>query len=320
MNILVTGANGFIGSRFLALNPPYAENIKLRGAIRLPQAIQPEFANMVNVGNIGPGTVWTEALQGIDVVVHLAARVHVMHDSEANALNRYRQINLDGTLNLAQQAANHGVKRFIFMSSIKVNGEETLPGQPFSEDSTANPVDPYALSKFEAEEGLKCLCESTGMQYVIIRPALIYGPGVKANYRNLIDHILKGFPLPLGCVANKRSMLALDNLIDFIYLSSFHPAAANQTFLLSDGEDLSTKDLVERLSKALGLNAKLLPVPTWALKVLGYLTGKQLEVRRLIGSLQIDSSKSRNLLNWIPPVTVDKGINITVENLLENKM
>lgn len=317
MKILVTGANGFVGSRLLALKSPYDENVQLRGAIRSSEVITQEFENIVNVGNIGPNTVWNGVLQGVDVVVHLAARVHVMNDSAVDALDLYRETNVEGTLNLALHALKHGVKRFIFVSSIKVNGEQTLPGHSFSEGSVVNPSDPYALSKFEAEEGLKDLCEKSGMEYVIIRPALIYGPGVKANYKNLIDFICKGFPLPLGCVSNKRSMLALDNLIDFIYLVSSHPAAANQIFLLSDGEDLSSKDLVERISKALGRVSRVFPVPIWVLKLLGILIGKRSEVMRLIGSLQVDSSKSRKLLNWIPPITVDVGIGLTVDGMLE---
>jgi nucleoside-diphosphate-sugar epimerase len=317
LNILITGATGFVGSRLMAVDSRYAGNLMLRGAFRSAERTFIPFKNGISIGNIDANTTWLEALQNIDVVVHLAARVHVMHENEANALSAYRQINVDGTLNLARQAAAAGVHRFIFLSSIKVNGEETVPGECFSENSTPNPLDPYGVSKYEAEEGLKALCKRTGMGYVIIRPPLIYGPGVKANYQRLIHAVKKGFPLPFGFINNKRSMLALDNLIDFIVLVVNDPRAANQTFLLSDGEDLSSKELVIKIASALGLAPRVLPVPTILLRLLGVLLGKREMVNRLLGSLQIDSSKARKLLGWIPPISVDEGIARTVSSIFE---
>ena len=308
MNILITGATGFVGSRLMVVHSRYAADVKLRGAFRSGERTLTPFKNGISTGNIDANTSWLEALKNIDVVVHLAARVHVMHENKVNALSAYRQVNVDGTLNLARQAAAAGVNRFIFLSSIKVNGEETNPGECYSENSKPNPVDPYGISKYEAEEGLKKICDQTGMEYVVIRPPLIYGPGVKANYQKLIHAVKKGFPLPFGRINNKRSMLALDNLIDFIYLCASNPKAANQIFLLSDGEDMSSKDLVKRISKALGRIPRLLPLPIALLRVLGFFVGRGLEIERLIGSLQIDSSKARQLLGWSPPQTVDEGI------------
>jgi len=292
----------------------YAPDVELRGAFRLGEKTLIPPKNGINISSIDANTSWLEALQNIDVVIHLAARVHVMRENEGNALSAYRQINVEGTLNLARQAAAAGVSRFIFLSSIKVNGELTLPGQRFSEDSEPNPLDAYGISKYEAEEGIKELCEDSGMEYVIIRPPLIYGPGVRANYRKLINAIEKEVPLPFRLIKNQRSMLALDNLVDFIYLCVSNPKAANQIFLLSDGEDLSTRDLVKKIALALGVTPRLLTVPVWALRLVGFLTGRGAVIDRLIGSLQIDSSKANQLLGWTPPISVDQGISKTIDH------
>ena len=310
--ILVTGATGFVGSRLIASKEAQSRFIQFRAATRKPLKIAPPNVQELRISDIGFNTDWSSALSKVDIVIHLAARVHVMNDKSGNPLQEYRLANVASTLNLAKQAATAGVRRFIYLSSIKVNGEETLPGQSFSESSAPNPLDPYAISKYEAEEGLKSICEQTGMECVIIRPPLIYGPGVKANYQKLIDFVKKSIPLPFGCVSNQRSMLALDNLVDFIILAASHPRAANQTFLLSDGQDLSSKELVEKIAFALGRAPRLLPVPVSFLRLLGFLTGRRAAIDRLLGSLQIDSSKARQLLDWTPPVTVEKGIELTV--------
>ena len=314
--ILVTGATGFIGSRLLAAQKTSPNSFRVRAAARRPCAVPASNVQWSEISGIDGETDWINALSGVDVVIHLAARVHVMEDASVDPLAEYRLVNVRGTLNLARQAAAAGVRRFIFLSSIKVNGEETAPGEFFSENSKPNPLDPYGISKYEAEEVLKAICSQTGMEYVIIRPPLIYGPGVKANYRKLIDLVKKGIPLPFGCVSNQRSMLALDNLIDFIILVVTDPRAANQTFLLSDGQDLSSKELVTKIALALGLAPRVLPVPTILLKVLGFLLGKRAAVKRLLGSLQIDSTKARKLLGWIPPVTAEEGISSTIKAIL----
>lgn len=306
MRVLITGASGFVGSQLLSVMRSSGLSIKVRSAFRLqPKKLVEDY---VVVGNIGPLTDWTNALSGVDVVIHLAARVHVMKDVSIDPLTEYRLVNVEGTLNLVRQAAMAGVQRFIFLSSIKVNGEETVNGEVFSEISVPHPVDPYGISKYEAEEGLRMICKQAGMEYVIIRPPLIYGPGVKANYLKLIQAVKKGFPLPFGCIKNKRSILALGNLIDFIILAITDPRAANQIFLLSDGQDLSSKELVANIALALGVDPRILPVPIFFLKISGILLGKRALIERLLGSLQIDSSKARELLTWTPPFTIMEGV------------
>lgn len=316
MRALITGASGFVGSQLVSKIRCSGLKIQARSAWRLqPKKLDDDYAV---VGKIGPLTDWTNALSGIDIVIHLAARVHMMEEVSEDPLTEYRLVNVDGTLNLARQAADAGVRRFIFLSSIKVNGEATAPGEFFTEDLKPKPMDPYGISKYEAEEGLKAICEQTGMEYVIIRPPLIYGPGVKANYLKLVQVVEKGFPLPFGCIENKRSMLALDNLIDFIVLAVNDHRAANQTFLLSDGQDLSSKELVTKIASALGLAPRVLPVPILLLKVLGFFFWKHSGTERLLGSLQIDSSKARELLDWKPPISVDEGIARTVNPAMAN--
>ena len=316
INILVTGANGFVGSRLMAVDLPRTSSIRLRGALRSGKTSPNKLANTVCIDAIGPTTSWIEALTGMNVVVHLAARVHILDEGSAEVISEYRFVNVQGTLNLARQAAAAGVHRFIFLSSIKVNGEETFAGQAFSEDSLPNPSDPYGISKYEAEEGLKTICEQTGMEYVIIRPPLIYGPGVKANYQNLIQLVKRGIPIPLGSVSNKRSMLALDNLINFIILAVDDPRAANQTFLLSDGQDLSSAELVVKIARALHVVPRLWSIPICFLRMMGFAAGRRAVVHRLLGSLQVDSSKARKLLNWTPLIGVDEGISRAVAPML----
>jgi lipopolysaccharide/colanic/teichoic acid biosynthesis glycosyltransferase/nucleoside-diphosphate-sugar epimerase len=260
------------------------------------------------VGAIDGETDWTDALICVDVVTHLAARVHMMKDKAADPLAVFRTINVDGTLNLARQAAAAMVKRFVFISSVKVNGEATLPGRPFAADDIPAPLDPYGVSKMEAEQGLRQIAAETGMEVVIIRPPLVYGPVVKANFAALMRAVQRGWPLPLGAVHNQRSLVALDNLVDFIVSCMTHPQAANQTFLVSDGQDMSTTELVRGLASAAGVPARLLPVPVWALQAGAALLGKRDAVQRLCGNLQVDMSKARSLLGWLPPVSVEEGL------------
>jgi nucleoside-diphosphate-sugar epimerase len=245
------------------------------------------------------------------VVVHAAARVHVMNEIASDALAEFRKVNVEGTLRLAKRAAESGVKRFIFISSIKVNGESTLPGKPFKADDTPAPVDPYGISKHEAEQALRQLARETGMEVVIIRPPLVYGPGVKANFLSMLRWLNKGIPLPLGAIRNQRSLVAIGNLVDLIITCIDHPAAANQTFLVSDGQDLSTTQLLRRLGNALGKKARLLPLPEWLLVAAAAVLRKQSVAQRICGSLQVDISKNRELLGWMPPINMDEAMRQT---------
>jgi len=267
-----------------------------------------EGVELVLMGSMDGATSWAGALAEVEVVIHLAGRVHVMNDNAPDPLAAFRQVNTQGTLNLARQAAKAGVRRFVFVSSVKVNGEFTEPGRPFSESEAPNPQDAYGVSKHEAERGLRQIAAETGMEVVIIRPPLVYGPGVKANFATLMRAVQRGWPLPLGAVNNQRSLVALDNLVDFIITCVTHPQAANQTFLVSDGQDLSTTDLVRGMARAADVPARLLPVPVWALQAGASLLGKGDVVQRLCGNLQVDISKARALLGWVPPVTVKGGL------------
>jgi nucleoside-diphosphate-sugar epimerase len=305
MKVLVTGANGFVGLAMLQrLNA--MSSVQAVGSVRRAAGLT--GSKVVEVGDLSLQTDWSSTLAGADAVVHLAARVHVMQNTAADPATAFRTVNMDGTLNLARQAAAAGVKRFVFISSVKVNGESTPPGRAFAEADAPNPQDAYGQSKHEAEQGLRQLSADTGMEVVIIRPPLVYGPGVKANFAALMRAVQRGWPLPLGAVHNQRSLVALDNLVDFIITCITHPQAANQTFLVSDGQDLSTTDLVRGMAQAAGVPARLLPVPVWALQAGASLLCKGDAVRRLCGNLQVDISKARSLLGWVPPVSVEEGL------------
>jgi nucleoside-diphosphate-sugar epimerase len=252
-------------------------------------------------------TNWLAALQGVDTLVHCAARAHVLHDRAIDPLAEYRRVNVAGTLRLAEQAAAMGVQRFVYMSSIGVNGVLSPPDKVFTEADKPTPHNAYTLSKWEAEQGLLRVANETGLEVVIIRPPLVYGCGAPGNFGVLMRAVQHGWPLPLGAVHNRRSLVALDNLIDFILTCMSHPQAANQTFLVSDGLDLSTTELVRDLARAAGVTARLVPVPQKLLEMSLKIVGKSEMAQRLCGSLQVDISKAQTLLGWKPPITVDEG-------------
>lgn len=301
---LVTGANGFIGRT--VISACQQRNIPVRGSVRTSP-----YPGVVAIGDITPQTDWSVALCDVDTVIHTAARVHVMRDAVNNPLEAFRDVNVAGTLNLAKQASACGVKRLIYLSSIKVNGEGTAPQQFYREADPTQPLDPYGISKWEAEEQLRQIAAETGLEVVIIRPPLVYGPGVKANFLQMMRVIQKGIPLPLGSLRNRRSLIYVENLADAIITTALHPKAANQTFLVSDASDLSTPQLIRYLAKSLGRSPRLIPVPVPCLKLLGKLTGKSAAINRLTGSLAVDSSKIRQTLNWTPPYTVEQGLAAT---------
>ena len=301
----MTGANGFIGQS-LSLELILQGHL-VRATLRNVISQSNDFRQVV-VGPIDGETDWSIALRDVDTVIHLVARVHVMKDASIDPLTEFRKVNVEGALNLAKQAAKAGVKRFIFISSIKVNGEHTDLDKPFTEVDLADPQDAYGISKFEAEQGLLLIAQQTGMEVVIIRPPLIYGPGVKANFKSMLHFVKRGIPLPFGIINNKRSFVYLGNLISLIIRCIDHPEAANQVFLVSDGEDLSTTQLLTGCAKALGVKARLLPVPQKLIEFFANLLGKQDMAQRLCGNLQVDISKARNLLNWTPPVSVEDGL------------
>lgn len=301
--VLVTGAGGFVGR---ALLPVLAGGgWEAVGALRCPAGTAGVEARIV--GDIGPDTDWRAALQGVDAVVHLAARVHVMRDAAADPLAEFRRINTAGTRRLAEQAAAAGVRRLVYLSSVKVNGEAT-DGRPFREADPPQPRDPYGISKMEAERALAEVAAATGLETVVLRPPLVYGPGVKGNFRSLMDLVRRRLPLPFGAVANTRSLIGLANLAGAIALCLDHPAAANRVFLLRDGEDVSTPELVRRLAHALGVPPRLVPVPAAALRLAGQLVGRAAAVERLLGSLAVDDAAIRRDLGWRPAASLDSGL------------
>lgn len=303
---LVTGATGFVG-RFLCTRL-LADGFRVRGTLlasekpaALIYGVEP-----VTVKPLAADTPWTHSLAGVDVIIHLAARVHIMNDTSADPLSEFRKVNVDGTAQLAREAAKAGVKRFIFISSIKVNGEES--SRSYTTESPAAPSDPYGISKWEAEKALRKIEAETGLEVVVVRPTLVYGPGVKANFLNMMNIITKGIPLPLASITNKRSLIYVGNLVDALAICASHPAAAGNTYLVSDGEDVSTPELIRRTAKALELPARLFPVPVSLMRAAGKLTGKCGAVNRLTGSLTVDSSKIRQELGWNPPFTMEEGL------------
>lgn len=315
--ILVTGATGFVGSA-LCRSLLDAGVFDVHAALRSSSAALVAGVEPFTVGELSSETAWGAALTGVDVVIHAAARVHVMNETADNSLDEFRRVNVQGTLNLARQAAAAGVSRFIFISSIKVNGEFSRPGQALTADDVPAPLDPYGVSKYEAEQGLFELASATGMQVVVIRPVLVYGPGVKANFHSMMRWVRRGLPLPLGAIDNRRSLVALDNLLDLIVTCIDHQRAANQIFLVSDGEDVSLTQLLRALGRALGRPARLIPVPATMLRLAAVMFRRRDLAQRLLGSLQVDITKNRQLLGWTPPVTLSQGLEKAARSLLDD--
>jgi nucleoside-diphosphate-sugar epimerase/lipopolysaccharide/colanic/teichoic acid biosynthesis glycosyltransferase len=305
-SVLVTGASGFVGKTFCTAATVRGYSIK--AAVRtLRDGIA--CRDQVVVGEVDGNTDWSAPLVGVEKVVHLAARVPVRREQPQVAFTEFRRVNVAGTERLARAAAASGVKRFVFVSSIKVNGEVTMPDRPFRPDDAPAPEDAYAISKLEAEQSLLNIARETGMEVVIIRPALVYGPAVKGNFATMMNWVARGIPIPLGAVRNnRRSLVGVDNLADLIIACLNHPKAANQVFLASDGEDLSTAELLKRVANVMGHAPRLLIVPIWMLSVVASSLGTQALADRLLGSLQVDSSKAREMLGWEPPVSVDEGL------------
>jgi UDP-N-acetyl-alpha-D-quinovosamine dehydrogenase len=308
--VLVTGAGGFVGRPLC--NEMFRRGYQVRAAMRTHGQLS-AAGETVTVGTIDASTQWDDALKGVDTVIHLAARVHVMNDKAADPLTEFLKVNLYGTSNLARQAAGAGVKRLVFASSVKVNGEQTKEGQAFSENDEPDPQDPYAISKLQAEEVLQSIAKETGMEVVIVRPPLVYGPGVKGNFFRLLTAIDKGIPLPLAGANNLRSLVYVGNLVDALAACANHPAAAGQIYLVSDGEDVSTAMLVERISRLLGRSSRSFDFPPGLLRAAASMLGRTAQVDRLFGSLRVNDRKLRSELGWSPPYTMEQGLGDTAD-------
>ena len=285
----------------------------MRGAIRssAKKALLPPGIDGFKIENIDSHSDWAPALDGIDAVIHLAARVHVMDESSADPIIEYRKINVDGTKHLARIAESKNVRRFVYISSIKVNGEGKC--EPYTEENPPAPSDPYGISKLEAEMELRKIADETGLEVVILRPPLVYGPGVKANFLQMIQTVNRGVPLPLARIKNKRSMIFLGNLVDAVLICSIHPRAAGKTFLLSDGKDVSIAELIQQIASALGRPSRLFPLSPNILRSLAKVTGRSEAVSRLLDSLMVDSSKICTELDWTPPFSMEEGLKETAK-------
>ncbi len=305
LRVLVTGASGFVGHAVCA--EAVHRGFMVRCAVR-EHGEAPNCSETVVTGEISGTTDWGYVLPGVSVVIHLAARVHVMRDDASNPLEEFRRVNVEATEHLARSAAANGVKRLVYVSSIKVNGESTFDGNKFSEADTPGPRDPYGVSKYEAEQALHRIAGEMGLEVVIVRPPLVYGPAVKGNFLQMMRVLAKGIPLPLASARNLRSLVYVGNLADALITCAVQPGAAGQTYLVSDGEDVSTSALLQKLGDGMGRPARLLPCPPALLKLAGRLTGRTDQVERLLGSLQVDSDKIRSQLNWVPPYTLQQGL------------
>jgi nucleoside-diphosphate-sugar epimerase len=310
LRILVTGANGFVGR--CVCGELSRRGYAVRAAVRGEDRGRGLADEIVAVGDLGPGTDWSRAVTDIDAIIHLAARVHVMKETAADPLHAFRAANVRATESLAQAAADRGVKRFVYVSSIKVNGEETA-GQPFTPDNPARPCDPYGVSKWEGEQVLRRVADATHLEVTVVRPPLVYGPGVGGNFLRLLKLVQRGIPLPFGAIDNHRSMIYNRNLASALIVCALHPNASGKTYLVADGEDLSTRELVRRLATALGQPARLLPVPPRMLRLAGALIGADAEVDRLIGSLRVDSTPIRTELAWSPPYAIADALEETAK-------
>lgn len=299
--VAVTGSRGFIGREVVA-------ELRRRGRPVRPLVRAGATGDEFAAGDMDEATDWRPGLQGVGCVVHAAARVHVMRDEASDPLAAFRLVNVAGTRRLAEQAAAAGVRRFVFLSTLKVNGETTPAGRPFTAHDQPAPSDAYGLSKWEAESALAEVSRQSGLEVVVVRPPLVYGPGAKGNFARLLGWVRQGVPLPFASVANQRSLVALGNLVDLLVATLDHPGAAGQTFLVSDGHDLSTPELIRRLAAAMHRSARLLPCPPVLLRAGARLAGRGAEVERLVGSLQADISRTRQILDWTPPVNVDEGL------------
>ena len=308
MKILVTGVSGFVGQSLI--RELKLKNIRFVGIVR--QLSLSNLDGMIEVSDFSIPNIWQKPLANCDVVIHLAARVHVMREVTESPLMAFLDINLKGTLSLAEAAAKAGVKRFIYVSSIKVNGESTT-NKKFIETDIPNPLNPYAISKWEAEKALRKIEQETGMELVILRPPLIYGPRVKANFASLLKLVDKGLPLPLLGINNKRSLIFLDNFVDAIITCVMHPNAAGKTYLVSDGEDVSMAQLVKKIAVSLNRPSYLFYFPLIVIRLIAKLIGKTSSINRVTESLVIDSSKIRIELDWRPPFTIDQGLKITAD-------
>lgn len=314
MRLLVTGASGFVGRALVeqALERGWLVRAAVRRDVPLPAACEVRV-----VGAIGPDTEWRDALRGCDAVVHLAARVHVMCDVAADPAAEFERVNSLGTSRLAMQAAAVGVRRFVFASSVKVHGEER--SVPYDEQDPAAPEGPYARSKWHAEERLRGVAAQTGLEAAIVRPPLVYGAGVGGNFLEMMRWVQRGVPLPFGSLSNRRSLVAVDNLVDLLLLCARHPAAAHQAFLVSDGDDLSTTELLRRVARALGRPERLWPAPAWLLTGVAAALGRREAARRLCGSLQVRTDKARSMLGWAPIVGVDEALRRTALHFLQHQ-
>ena len=309
-SLMITGANGFIGQALCAES--IRRGFRIKCATR-SSGNQTSNADALVVGIIDGKTDWSGSLLGVDVVIHLAARVHVMNETASDPLEEFSRVNLHGTANLARQAAHAGVKRFVYVSSIGVNGKRTVGVQAFSEGDTPRPHNAYAYSKWLAEQALWKISHETGMEVVIVRPPLVYGPAVKGNFLKLLTAIGKGFPLPLRGAVNKRSLVYLGNLVDALISCATHPAAVGQTYLIRDGEDVSTATLMEKIACALGKKNHSFYLPLSLLRIAAVLLKRSSQIEQLFGSLQVNDEKIRRELFWTPPFTVDQGLHETID-------
>ena len=310
MKFMISGAGGFVGKALCAELLRRGQSVS--AAVRSGKSLI-DNTEVIIIGAIDSETNWADALRDVDVVIHLAARVHVMRESATDPLAEFLKVNLHGTSNLARQAACFGVRRLVYVSSIKVNGEQTSATQSFTELDEPSPQDFYSISKWQAEQALWRIAQETGLEIVVVRPSLVYGPGVKGNFAQMLAVIAKHIPLPFASVHNRRSLIYLGNLVDALIACSTHPVAAGQTYLVCDGEDVSTPDLLRQLGDAMRCPAHILPFPPSWLRMLGKIFDKSDQVERLLGSLQVDSDKIRRDLNWVPPYTLQQGLQATAE-------